>query len=95
MGGISNEVINMRKEYELSDDQLKGLMSACEPVPMIMLQCGTPTSPQERANSAWLALGKDLGFQHMTVEPVSGKGAKFFTADSVELLVRQRSGQKF
>lgn len=72
----------MRKEYELSDDQLKSLRSACEPEPMIMLQCGMPPSPQERANSAWQSLANDLGFQYMTVKPVRGKGAKFFTAEA-------------
>jgi len=69
-----------RKEFEITEEQLDTLMEACKPVPMIMLQCGDPPSPQENANSAWKSLGSNLGFDHMTVQPVSGKGTRFFTA---------------
>ena len=37
-------------------------------------------SQQENANRAWEALGDELGFQHMTVEP-SRKGDRFFIAE--------------
>ena len=72
----------MRKEYEMTEAQLNTLLEACRPVPMIMLQCGMPKSPQENANDAWRALGEEMGFQHMTVEPVTGKGNRFFTAEA-------------
>lgn len=68
-----------RKEYEMTAEQFEKLIEACRPVPMIMLQCGPPSSPQENANRAWCALGKELGFDGMSVEP-SPKGKRFFTA---------------
>jgi len=52
----------MRKLFTLTDEQQKAILDACEPVPLIMLQCGMPRSPQERANDAWEELGKELGF---------------------------------
>jgi hypothetical protein len=53
------------------------LMEACKPVPMIMLQCGQPRSPQENANTAWEALGKKMGFEHMSVKPNGGNPLDF------------------
>ena len=70
----------MKQEYEMSEDDLSALLKACTPVPLIMLQCGTPPSPQQRANDAWEALGKKMGFDHMTVEP-TGRGDRFFRAE--------------
>ncbi len=70
-----------RKEFEMTDEDLADLLAACKPVPMIALQCGAPSSGQERANAAWGELGKKMGFSHMTVQPVSGKGGKFFSAE--------------
>jgi predicted TIM-barrel fold metal-dependent hydrolase len=70
-----------RKEYELTAEQFDRLIEACRSAPLIMLQCGMPASPQENANRAWIELGKELGFDGMTVEP-SGKGQRFFTAES-------------
>lgn len=72
----------MRREYEMTEMQMKRLLQACRPVPLIMLQCGMPPSPQETANRAWKRLGDELGFDHMTVLPVQGKGQRFFTAES-------------
>lgn len=70
------------KDYEMTEEQLKNLIDACKPVPMIALQCGTPRNPQENANDAWERLGKELGFQHMTVTP-NGKGDRFFSAEPI------------
>jgi hypothetical protein len=56
---------------------------ACKPVPMVMLQCGTPRSSQERANDAWAELGQRMKFEHMTVRP-TGEGDRFFTAVPTE-----------
>ena len=67
-------------EFEMTDEDLAALLTACKPVSMIALQCGTPRSPQENANAAWAALGKKIGFDHMTVQPIPGKGQKFFMA---------------
>lgn len=73
-----------RKRYEMTEDDLAALMEASRPVPMIMLQCGTPPSPQEHANAAWRRLGKKMGFRSMTVEPVTGAGQRVFTAEPLD-----------
>lgn len=56
------------------------LLAAMKPVPMIMLQCGSGPSQQERANAAWESLGKKRGFDHMTVSPRYGLSQRHFTA---------------
>lgn len=71
----------MRKEFKMTDEQHKAIMDACRPVPLIMLQCGMPPSQQETANRAWRQLGKELGFDGMSVRPVSSKGDRYFTAE--------------
>jgi hypothetical protein len=68
-----------RTNYEMTEGDLKTLMDAARSVPMIALQCGTPSSQQENANNAWEKLGKKMGFDHMTVKPAGG-GDRFFTA---------------
>ncbi len=73
----------MNKEFKLSEEDLEQLLGRCKPVPMIMLQCGAPASPQENANNAWKDLGGKLGFDHMTVKPVKGKDHSYFTADTL------------
>ncbi len=70
----------MRKEFEMTDEQHKKLMSACRPVPYIVFGGVEPRGPQENANDAWATLGNEMGFKPMTVEPVHGKGERFFTA---------------
>lgn len=68
-----------RKNYEMTQAQLDKLLVAMKPVPLIMLQCGMPTSTQERANVAWNELGKEMGFDSTTVIP-TGQGDRFFSA---------------
>jgi len=68
----------MRKNFTMSDEQLETLLKACEPVSMIMLHIRNPPSLQENANNAWKSLGKELGFNHMTVIP--GATQKEFSA---------------
>jgi nitrogen regulatory protein PII len=69
-----------RTEYEMSEADLEAIMNAIAPVPYIMVGGYAPRSQQERANSAWDALGQKMGFAHMTVRPIEGKGKRFFTA---------------
>ena len=71
----------MRKEFELTQEQLNLLLDASKPTPVIFLSGGKPlfNSPQENANYAWEKLGEELGFDYMTVEP-NGKGNRFFSA---------------
>lgn len=78
----------MRKEYEMSEKQEKTLLKACKPVMYIIVGGMLPRSPQENANDAWCVLGKEMGFDGMTVQPISGKGNRFFTADVVEEKVK-------
>lgn len=73
----------MRKEYEMTQEQLSRILEACKPVPYILGIGGVkPASPQENANRAWAALGKEMGFDPMSVRP-NGKGDRFFTADAL------------
>ena len=75
----------MRKEYEMTDEELKEIMDACKPVPVMYMSGGQPmfSSRQENANHAWEKLSKKLGFKNMTVKP-NGKGNKFFTAEETK-----------
>jgi predicted TIM-barrel fold metal-dependent hydrolase len=68
--------------FEMTQEQLDKIMDACKPTPVMYLSGGQPMcrTPQENANSAWEKLGKEMGFDGMTVKP-SGKGIRFFTAD--------------
>ena len=71
----------MRREYELTEEQLETIYDACKPVTCMMIGNSLPRNPQENANDAWRAMGVELGFEYMTVEPVPGKGDRFFTAE--------------
>ena len=73
-----------REEFTMTDEQLKRLLDRCKPVPLIMLQCGMPASPQENANTAWEELGEEMGFEHMTIKP-AGKDQRKFTAEATRL----------
>lgn len=75
----------MKKEYEMSDEQLQKLMEASKPVPYMVFGGVEPISPQQSVNMAWENLGKEMDFHHMTVEP-SSKGRKFFTAKPKEVI---------
>lgn len=71
----------MRKEFVMSDEDLKKLYEASKPVPYILIGGIAPKSPQEYANMVWRELGKKMGFDYLTVKPVPGKGDKHFTAE--------------
>lgn len=70
-----------RREYEMSEVQLAKLLEAGRPVMYIIVGGRPPSSPQENTNDAWRALGMELGFIWDTVQPVAGKGQRFFTAE--------------
>lgn len=70
-----------RTEFEMTEEQLAELLDAGKPVICMKIGNYWPRTPQQNANSAWRALGKELGFKWDTVSPVSGKGRKFFTAE--------------
>ena len=69
-----------RTEYEMTEADLEKILDACKPVPVMMIGGFAPASPQENANAAWAELGRRMGFDHMTVQPIHGKGNRFFTA---------------
>jgi len=75
----------MKKDFEITQEQLDQLLDACKPTPVMYLSGGTPMfdSPQENANRAWAKLGKELGFKPMTVTP-NGKGDRFFSAEATD-----------
>lgn len=73
-----------RVNYEMSEEDLQTILEACKPT-VCMLICGSyPSSPQENANRAWARLGEKMGFDHMTVRPIDGKGNRFFSATPTE-----------
>ena len=71
-----------RTNYEMTQADLDKILDACKPTPGMFLSGGVPIggSPQKNANAAWGALGKKMGFDHMTVQPIAGKGNLFFSA---------------
>jgi hypothetical protein len=69
-----------RTEYEMTPDQEAMLLKACQPVPYMVVGGMSPRSPQENANHAWAALGREMGFDGMTVRPSNRGGRRFFTA---------------
>ena len=72
-----------RCDYRMSQADFDGIMEAinnARRTPVIAMNIGLPTSPQEAANHAWTALGKRLGFDGMTVRP--GRDGLSFSAVS-------------
>ena len=71
-----------RTNYEMSEEDLKELLKACQPTPAMWGAGGAEmfSTPQENANRAWGALGEKMGFDGATVEPRQGMGVRFFTA---------------
>jgi len=90
-----NIVTRKVKEFEMSEDDLNTLMKSMKPTPYILGSGGVPLlrTTQERANDAWGQLGQKLGFKHMTVEPITGKGDRFFKAEEITS-ERQHSDQE-
>jgi hypothetical protein len=71
------------KDFEMTQEQLDLLIDAMSPVPMIAINVCTGLSRQARANNTWACLGRDMGFDYMTVKP-NGKGDRFFSATETE-----------
>ena len=87
--------MNERKEFEISQEDLEKLLKASRPTPVMYISGGIPMAgtPQENANQAWATLGKRLGFDAMSVRPVSGKGNRFFTAMTTDDGVQAATAQ--
>jgi len=71
----------VRKEFQLTADELKRLLDACRPVPYMVFGGMVPRSPQENANDAWKRLAAQKGFVWDTVRPIAGKWPECFTAE--------------
>lgn len=69
-----------RTNYEMTEADLQELLAAMKSVPVMMIGGSTGPSQQENANAAWARLGAKMGFDPMTVQPISGKGNRFFSA---------------
>ena len=74
----------MRKEFKLTEDELKEILDASKPVPYMVFGGRGPMSPQEKANMVWHSLAEKYGFKLMTVKPVFGKSQEYFTAEIKE-----------
>ncbi len=71
------------KEYQMTQDQMDKILEACRPIPFIIVGGIGPPSQQQMANSAWCSLGKEMGFDGMSVLP-SDKGKLYFTAEKIK-----------
>ena len=69
-----------RTNYEMTEIDMKELMEAMQPVPVMKIGNYAPPSVQVNANRAWERLGKKMGFDYETVQPRQGYGTRFFTA---------------
>jgi hypothetical protein len=56
-------------KFLMSEDQLARLKKACQPVPYIIVGGIEPKTLQENANTAWQALGDQMGFDWLTAKP--------------------------
>jgi hypothetical protein len=79
-----------RKEYEMTPKQEADLIQACQPVRYMVIGGMEPSSPQENANNAWKALGKELGFIWDTARAVSGKPTRFFSAEEDPVFLEKK-----
>lgn len=69
-----------RKEFEMTPEQFSTLLEAIQPTPYIVVGGIPPMSVQERANAAWRKLGKEVGFDGGTAQPIPGKDSRWFSA---------------
>lgn len=74
----------MRKRFVMTQEQLDKLLEASKSVPYMVFGGLAPQSPQERANAAWEELGRELGFDYMTVQS-TGEGDAVFTAEVTKI----------
>jgi len=65
----------MRKEYQMSQRQYETIRAE---------YLSAKRGESVEFNNEWFQLGKELGFDANTMEPVTGKGRLFFTAEPVE-----------
>ena len=83
-----------RTNYEMTERDLETLLDACKPTICIQIGGYSGSTPQENANRAWAALGKKMGFDSDTVQPIDGKGSRFFTAVPTENEIQRAEREK-
>jgi len=83
-----------RVNYEMSDEDLDIILTACKPTTAMMIGGILPRTPQENANAAWANLGKKMGFDSYTVKPIQGKSNKHFSAMPLET-AEQKTEREF
>lgn len=83
------------QEFEMTDEDLATLKDAGKPTPAMWGSGGEPFcgTPQENANRAWERLGAKMDFKSVTVQPVAGKGQKFFRAEASTKEVTRREAE--
>lgn len=74
----------MRETFTMTEEQREKLLDASKPTLVMYLSGGVPmgSSPQENANRAWKALGDEMGFEYMSVQPYEGDVYKFTAVKS-------------
>ena len=82
------------KEFEMTKEQRARILNASRPVPYMVFGGIEPRSPQENANDAWRELGRELGFDYLTVRPVPGKSDRFFRAEPMEQQAVKERGKE-
>lgn len=70
----------MRKNFTMNAQQHAKLLEAMQPVPAMWIG-GPPRSVQQNANDAWCALGREMGFDGMSVRPIAGGSEYEFSAE--------------
>ncbi len=78
--GRRKENMDTRTEFEMTEEDLKVILDACKATPYLLIGGNYSPTPQENANRVWQNLGVKMGFDYMTVKPITGKGERFFTA---------------
>lgn len=71
----------MRTTFTMNAEQHAKLLDAMRPVPAMWIG-GPPRSVQQNANDAWCALGREMGFDGMTVRGVPGGSEYEFSAET-------------
>lgn len=71
----------MRKTFTMNAAQHAKLLEAMQPVAAMWIG-GPPRSVQQNANDAWIALGREMGFDGMTVRSIPGGSEFEFSAEA-------------
>ncbi len=79
----------MRQTFTMSIAQFDKLLESMQPVPYMVFDGMAPRSRQENANDAWAALGKEMGFDSMSVRP--GASKLEFTAEPAAAIASQEA----